>query len=363
MDIIVDTNIIVADFQLHGASFRVALDGVQRTDCRLFVPEIVVAEVICKYREHMLEALTLQQKVRAIFQRVTGRSLVDDEAIEASVNAEIAEFAERFPRMLKNRGARLLPWPGVEHESVVRRLLAGRRPSRKDAGYRDTLIWETIVAHLRSSPTSEATFVTHNTRDFWEGAGLHPDLLQDLRNAQVDPVRLSVEESLVALNKRLFEPTLALLDEAKDQLQRAAYPGVDLRAWAMKHLYDAIDGDDLRGAATDLPHGCGIVGLSTKYDVISFEVGRVRRLSSGDLLTKVGFTLEGEVSTSVDEDDYERFSEAREWLGHDYDGGSVSGNVSETFTATFEFVIGDGKIQSYELVGMSGDYGNWIASR
>lgn len=358
VDIIVDTNILVADYQLHGTAFRVAFDGIQRTDCTLLVPEVVVAEVIGKYREHMLEALTLHRKGRTAFQRITGRPLIEEQPIETAVDTEIRDFAERFPRMLTSRGARLLPWPNIDHQAVVGRLLGGRRPMRNDVGYRDTLIWESIIAHLKSSMT-EAVFVTHNTKDFFEGGVLHTDLLQDLRDAGIEPARLSIEESLFALNKRLFEPTLALLDGVKDQLQREAYPGVDLRGWATTNLGDVIEDDDLRGAATNLPQGCGSVHLSSEYQVTGFEVVDVRRLSSGELLVEVHFKANGEVATSVDGDDYDRFSEAREWLGSDYDGGSVDGYVPETFTATFEFIISEGRIQSHELTGMEGNYGDW----
>jgi hypothetical protein len=283
VDIIVDTNILVADYQLNGTAFRVAFDGIHRTDWTLLVPQVVLAEVVSKYREQLLEVLAQHQKARDTLRRITGRELPGEDPVANDVQVEIGRFAERFPRMLTERGAKLLPWPAVDHQAVVGRLLRGRRPMRKDVGYRDTLVWETIVTHLRSSERTQAVFVTRD-RDFLDGSGLHPDLLEDLREAGVDPARLSVEDSLAALNKRVFEPTLALLDEVKDQLQRGAFPYVDLRAWVARSLRDLIQEDDLRGTAIDLPHGCGKVDLSSANEVTSFEVSDVRRLSSGDLL-------------------------------------------------------------------------------
>jgi hypothetical protein len=62
VDIVLDTNIIVADFGLRGTAFRVAFDGIRRTDCKLLVPEVVIHEAVAKWREALTEAVEQQRE-------------------------------------------------------------------------------------------------------------------------------------------------------------------------------------------------------------------------------------------------------------------------------------------------------------
>ncbi len=65
------------------------------------------------------------------------------------------------------------------------------------------------------------------------------------------------------------------------------------------------------------------------------------------------------MSLSLRTEDYERFAEAREWMGHDYDGGSVYISVPEVFTTNLEFVFGQSEVVAASLVGASGNYGSF----
>jgi hypothetical protein len=87
----------------------------------------------------------------------------------------------------------LAPYPQADHETLVKRLLDGRRPfkaqemstkSGGDDGYRDALIWFTICELLRSRPNSAVVFVSNNTSDFASGNNLHKDFLQDLSDVE-----------------------------------------------------------------------------------------------------------------------------------------------------------------------------------
>ncbi len=360
MDIVLDANILIADYRLSGTAFRVTLDGIRRTDCKLLISEVVLAEVVAKYRDDLCEAVEQERKARRTIDRLTGRGAV---VPSLDVGAETEHFADHLRGRLIAAGARILPWPLVPHEAVVQRILSGRPPTRKDAGYRDTLIWESLLAHVVSARPKAAVLVTANARDFCEGEGLHPHLAKDLVNAGFTTNFVEVETSLTGLNKRVFEPMLGVLDEAKEKMARGAYRGIDLRVWLADHLRGLIDGDHLRGAASDLPDGCGGLHLSSKAEVRSLKVDDVRKLSNDELLVELRATIIGDVSISLDADDYERFAEARAWIGRDYSGGSVSISASEEFTGTFELIVGDGNVLASELTGMDGSYGEWTLSR
>lgn len=57
MLLVLDSNIICADFHLKGSDFRVLLDSLPRTGISLCVPEIVIDEAVNKYGEEIRDHL------------------------------------------------------------------------------------------------------------------------------------------------------------------------------------------------------------------------------------------------------------------------------------------------------------------
>ena len=77
----------------------------------------------------------------------------------------------------------MLPYGDVPQTAIVSRVLARKRPFHKsDKGYRDALIWESILKICKQSdPTF---FVTDNHKDFCNESNkeqLHADLIADLK--------------------------------------------------------------------------------------------------------------------------------------------------------------------------------------
>jgi hypothetical protein len=75
------------------------------------------------------------------------------------------------------------PYPATSHELLVRRAIERRRPfDDEGGGYRDSLVWETILALLQEDE-SPIWLVSADGKAFWEGkpGGLAYDLQEDLR--------------------------------------------------------------------------------------------------------------------------------------------------------------------------------------
>jgi hypothetical protein len=97
-----------------------------------------------------------------------------------------------------------LATPSIPHSELVKRALRRRKPfSERGTGYRDSLIWITVLALLRRSEETVA-FVTANSADFAAGKALHPHLLEDVCAQGTASTQLLFFESLDHLNKRLF---------------------------------------------------------------------------------------------------------------------------------------------------------------
>jgi hypothetical protein len=236
---------------------------------------------------------------------------------------------------LARHGAKRLPWPAVGHQKVVERILAARHPVRDERGYRDLLVWESILAHIVSEKPDTCVFVTSDS-DFLDGSSLHPDLVEDLRRLQLEPRCIAVER-LAALNEREFKPTLARLDQVAEQLQNGTYPGVNLDDYLKFALEEHFQEDDLAVCVDVDPRIPHSVHLS-KLEHVAFDVIEVRQMSSAGLLVEVSAACTGEVHVSQFDEDY--------W-------------THASFKASVDLVIENGEISAADIAGVDGDYGRW----
>lgn len=62
MNIILDTNIVVSDFYMKNANFRLIFDFSKKVPFDVCIPEIVYDEIFFKYREMLSDKLIAYQK-------------------------------------------------------------------------------------------------------------------------------------------------------------------------------------------------------------------------------------------------------------------------------------------------------------
>jgi hypothetical protein len=228
--------------------------------------EVVVAEVT------MLEAdrhLTLRALARVeafgnsakALPAVEGVAGLDLEAIRRDVLRDTDRERERRRQLLVDSRATVLPLPDVSHESLLARDLSGRKPFRASGkGYRDALIWESLLEHLRAiSSPMEMVFVT-NDNDFGghakDGSILDSDLLDEIQNAG-HSARRAV--SISALVDQLREEYSAQAD-ALDALLEIANEGPSLRdrvADAVIAAAKSWEGEPLEDPEYDRMYGGG----------------------------------------------------------------------------------------------------------
>ena len=85
---------------------------------------------------------------------------------------------------VKTMNAQIPDYADTSHADIVTRDLKRRKPFQQNGkGYRDTLLWETIVRHYIAA-NALTLFVTQNVRDFCDtDDSLHKELLRDVRSA------------------------------------------------------------------------------------------------------------------------------------------------------------------------------------
>ena len=182
MHIVLDANILIADFRLKGSKFRILLDSLDKIGNVLCIPEVAFDETVYKFKKHLEDANRKMSNGIADVSHLLGRELSVPLLKSEDIEIETKEYREWLEIELGSYHAKILPYPKVKHKNVVARLLANKRPFKEnELGYRDYLIWETVL-EFSGSCDDNISFVSNNTKDFLDeqGTGLHSHLVEDL---------------------------------------------------------------------------------------------------------------------------------------------------------------------------------------
>lgn len=141
--LVLDSTEVTADWLLRGKVWQLAglIPGLS-----LAVPACVVAEVIANHgrmSDDVQAALikALQQRQHLGF---TPSMLEDSHP----------DYEYELERAFEERGVQQLPWPEVSHEAVVDRAVSRTPPfDAKGGGYRDTLVWFSVIALVEHGHT------------------------------------------------------------------------------------------------------------------------------------------------------------------------------------------------------------------
>jgi rRNA-processing protein FCF1 len=244
MLVVPDSNLLWDDPFLERPRFALIRRQAAEGHFELAVPEVVVREVVNLYREQLTDARTkLQQAIDKQGTRL--RHLKSD--LELTIDLDIDDLVARYERTLAERlseaGTRVLPLPDVDHDLVVDRAVAGRRPFKgHDSGYRDTLIWLTLLEAARDD---EVVLLSANVDDFGikgQPEVLHEDLAGDLRDAGLPEERIR----LIGSTERFIALHVPSDAQALQQLELAVEEeGSALRADLLAALARGLEGQSL----------------------------------------------------------------------------------------------------------------------
>ena len=200
-------------------------------------------------------------------------------------------FFEKFlSTELTNLGAVIPDYGNIPHSEIVKRDLRRRSPFQQSGkGYRDALLWETILRGY-VLPDALTVIVTQNSKDFSGGDdALHKDLLEDissLRKGFTPHVVLS--PSLLTFTDTYIVPHLTRRKEFAVLVQNNKVQGLALGEVCERYmdaLVTAVNED--RRVMTDSSYDpeVDVIDLSDDY-----VVDQVSEVSKNVLLVEFGFS-------------------------------------------------------------------------
>jgi hypothetical protein len=348
-----DATAFCADFRMAGNAWRVFRSGGRRAGLVGCIAASVRDEVVNRYGEELLRVAQRAEKLERDYRRISGCPVVHGfprpTAVESTrdvYSAELMLLADEFAHA---------PYPTVSHQDVVARALTRRRPFRESGkGYRDSLLWYTILECLQTDRMPVA-LVSANSADFGE-LELHTDLSHDLDALGLDRGHVRLFGTLEKLNHALILPVLERLDSLRSQLSGGG--AICLPKWVQEHLWSLLCDEEMVGP---LAPGHGATRFSPVCDVRSVQIDALRQLAGGQVLLAATADVAGTLDVTVTWADYERHEDVREFIGSDdNDPFSVaSADVPTKIKVAFSLILSaeGASVLSWELDWFETDYG------
>ena len=211
MKVVLDTNIIFSDFHLNGAKIKDLCESAKSIGATIYIPAVVIDESINKYCEKIQDCKTKIDKVFSDFERLTDKKVnLSQKSIDV-ITKEKEEYAKFFNAQIRRLNINIIPYPSTSHKDLVSRDLARKRPFQESGkGYRDALIWESLLT-ICTKPNDlfdmpQVVFINKNHKDFCLEGDLHPDLREDLSKLNINEDHVEVVEDIDVFIKKFAKP-------------------------------------------------------------------------------------------------------------------------------------------------------------
>jgi hypothetical protein len=197
-----------AQADLDDADLQTLFAAHRSLNVGLAVPEVVLREMLNAIGE---EATARAARADREIEGYASWTHARIEKLGGRVEADVAAARARFEKGLRERGVRILPLPKVPHDLLVARDLARRKPFDAGRGYRDALIWESVLALAEAEPVP-IVLVTANAKDFG-GDALHAHLMEDVAARGWAASRIVLSRSTKACLDEFVRPRTRPLPE------------------------------------------------------------------------------------------------------------------------------------------------------
>ncbi|MGN4049108.1 PIN domain-containing protein [Pseudomonas sp. SM4] len=220
MNVFLDTNIFHNNWHLKSAPLRLLFHYLNNEGGVLLASRLVMQEVENLYKRGLDEAYRNIHSIEIEF-----RKLYPNAKIETTTRSEIGLYD--FRSLLKNRVEHL---DIFEYEGISQTLLASRamlkvRPFREnEKGFRDTLIWISLLDHIeKNNINKDLFFITGNTSDFMGAKGqFHDDLQRDIASRKLS-CKIHLISSLQDFLKAHVDINQHALDRNKAESDFSSY--------------------------------------------------------------------------------------------------------------------------------------------
>ncbi|WP_341358933.1 PIN domain-containing protein [Georgenia sp. M64] len=239
--VVLDTNAVYSDPWLASAPGKKLLELAAHGSCVVVYPQVVIDE-LRRQRREAAEKAHRQAANGVSDMEKAGVEVTQTAAhLKASFEKIDLDLNTAFEAVLQLDNVVTAPVPDVAATEILKRDLARRRPfmevevGQKSAsvGFRDTLIWETVLAVLEQDANYEKVLLATADKGFLSDdlKSLHEDLIDDLDGRHIDRKRAGSVKNVFNANAEVGEAAAraALVTAATDALYELAGEDISLQ--------------------------------------------------------------------------------------------------------------------------------------
>ena len=155
-------------------------------DIKFYIPEIVIDETLNNYNKRIHDLVnTIRNKQRELDKKLNE----ENPKIPYDFERKNKEYRE-FIQACFSSPNKIIVYPVNSHKDIAKRAMMRIRPFRQVnenvVGYRDTLIWLTILDIVKQEKNADIYYISNNSKDFCEKKGMD-ELHTHLKN-EIDSV-------------------------------------------------------------------------------------------------------------------------------------------------------------------------------
>lgn len=331
MHLVFDANVIYKEGFASSRLFRFLETSAPFLGHKFYFPAVVIDEVTAKLERE------IQEEVNGPLRkwRITlGKSL------EPQLDPQ--EEARALRDKLHECGM-VLKYPRTSHEELAKRAIDRTKPFREnDSGYRDSLIWESVV-ELSSAVEDDDQIVLMSSDKVFKGrkGGLAGELKADLDERGIHADKVVLVRSVADFLRHYIQPTLKpAMRAVLEGSATAIFEQFDLDPYETisEWISEEYPGKEWDREDLGMPWEYETITLSMVEDVSDLEKLEVGELSEGKCLLQIAATLDCEFDAFVDKgyayglDDFTIFE-------HDWNSHYVAGSTSRTFRCMLNISI------------------------
>ena len=351
MNIVVDANIIIREAYGTSSRFQFFLSLAGVLAYNLYVPALVVEEVVAHFKRELNDIATKTRSSISTLNRLLSRDLhspVDNFDLER----EARLFRERLQSMFVETNCSLLDYPDLPHKELVRRATERRRPFNENgSGYRDSLIWESMLALVAYSDTP-AVLISADKIFSNDKGKLHSDLVRDMLSRGQSTLKVKLACSLADFIDEYVRPNLKKVMEA-NPMQALNDRGISLDGEIKSSVERIYASKEWEADQLRLPWDYEGLLLTSVEDVDDLAATDIREVDEDTLLLEVGATLSCIFDVFVSK--WEAYlDEDLDIIEPDWNKHYVWASISLVLNVTLDFLvdISDPKDVSVEMLSM-----------
>ena len=289
---VLDAETVIAQGFGASAGISALLSAASAVGYKIYLPKVALEEIVAKYTREIEEIERRLSKDLPRMSRLLGRGV--GSSLEGfDLQSETKSFKKRLLDQLKWAEAVIVNYPCTSHESLAKRATLRKRPfDDSGSGYRDALIWETVL-NLSARIEGSIIFVSRD-KDFRGRDGkLHCDLVEDLEGLGLPKDKVTLVTDVATLVDQHLRPNLGIIPW-EEPLAVLAKHGVNLADSVAMIIQDACSGEVWDPSELGLPEEFELPTLDAIHDVSDLRVMDLRQLPSNQILVNIKAEVYGE---------------------------------------------------------------------